>query len=171
MITRGIHPLEKKLIDGGYYAYLDQQAATPPTRDEKCGNFKNIAQTTREQLTRSKILIPNVHKMPKKSILKRRYPDRSNEGQPGPSSDFFANFQLNMYDTHQKGSIDLPPNFHVSEDDIFSEPDGKFGHCVSYDLAMSAGIATQFCHLFPKMTERRQTHQSLSPGSLITYFN
>ena len=36
---------------------------------------------------------------------------------------------------------------------------------------MSAGIAAQFCHLFPRMTEIRQTHQSLSQGSLVAYFN
>ena len=130
------------------------------------------AQATREQLTRSKIPIPDIHKSPEKSILKRRYPDRSNKRQPAPSSEAYsANFQLNMYDTHQKDSIDLPPNIHISEGDIFSKPDAHFGHCVSSDLAMSAGIATQFCHIFPKLTEIRQTHQSLWPGSLIAYFN
>ena len=108
-------PSRKHMIDGGYSAYLDQQAATPPTRDEKREDLENIAQTTREQLTRSKIRSLNIHETPEKSILKRRYPHRSNKGQPGPSSHVScAKFQLNMYDTHQKDSIDLPQNVHFS---------------------------------------------------------
>ena len=76
-----------------------------------------------------------------------------------------------MYDTHQKDSIDLPPNIHISEGDIFTKPDAHFAHCVSPELATSAGIATQFCRICPKLTEIRQTHQSLLPGSLIAYCN
>ena len=76
-----------------------------------------------------------------------------------------------MYDTHQKDSIDLPPNFHISEGDIFSKPDANFGHCLSSDLAMAAGIATQFCHFFPKLKDVRETHQSFLPRALIAYFN
>ena len=150
-------PTKNQMTDGRYYAYLDQQAATPPTRDEKRENLKNIAQTTRDQLTRSQIPLPNIHKMPKKSILKRRYPDISNKGQPGASSDVFsATFQMIIYDTHQKDSIDLPPNIHISEGDNFSKPDTNFGHCVSSDLAMSAGTATRFRHIFVKLTEIRK---------------
>ena len=76
-----------------------------------------------------------------------------------------------MYDTHQKDSEGLLPNIHISEVDIFSKSDESFGPCVSSDLAMSAWITTQFCHIFPKLTELRQTHQSLSPGSSIASFN
>ena len=161
-------PTRKQLIDGGYSAYSDQQAAKPLTRDKKRKNLEKIAQTTREQLTISKNLLPNIHKTPRKSILKRWFPDRSNKGQPGPSSDASsAKLQLNMYDTHKKDSIDLPPNIHISEGDFFIKPDANFGHYVCSDLAMSAGIATQFRHIFPKLTQTRQTHQSLSPGSLV----
>ena len=160
------------MIDSGYYTYLDQPAATPPTRDEKGEILKNIAQSTKEQLMRSKIPIPNFHIMPQKPILKQGYPDRPNKGHPGTSSDVYsAKFQLNMYDKHQKDSEDLPPNIHISVDDIFSKPDENFGPCVSSDLAMSAEITAQFSHIFPKLTELRQTHQSLSPGSSIAYFN
>ena len=35
-------PTRKQLIDGGYYAHLDQQPATPPTRDKKREDFKKL---------------------------------------------------------------------------------------------------------------------------------
>ena len=35
---------------------------------------------------------------------------------------------------------------------------------------MSAGIATQFCRIFPKLTKICQTRQNFTPGSLIACF-
>ena len=164
-------PNRKQLTDG-YYAYLAQQMETPPTRNEKHEHLKSIAQSTRQQLAQSKIPVPQGGRSPAKPILKHRYPDRSNGGQPDPSNDIYsAQFQFNMYDTPFTESIELPPNITISEGDIFSDTTANFAHCVSSDLPMSAGIAKQFLRILPDLSELRKTHANLPPGSLIAHFN
>ena len=164
-------PNRKLLTDGGFYAYLAQQMETPPTRNEKHEHLKSIAQSTR-QLAQSKIPVPQGGRLPAKPILKHRYPNRSNRGQLGPSNDIYsAQFQFNMYDTPFTESIELPPNLTISEGDVFSDTAANFAHCVSSDLAMSAGIATHFLRIFPDLSELRKTDANLPPGSLIAHFN
>ena len=38
-------------------------------------------------ILQSGIPVPNINRTPEKSILKKRYPERSNRGQPPPSND------------------------------------------------------------------------------------
>ena len=92
---RGV-PSRQYLTKKGYYAYLEQQATTPPSVDTKRTMLRNIASTTRQKLVNSTPSAPNLTQIPGKSILKNRYPIRSNRGQPPSSSDVHSpNFQFN----------------------------------------------------------------------------
>ena len=103
--------------------------------------------------------------------MKKRYPERSNRGQPPPSNDIYsAKFQLNMCDTSIE-SVDLPENNRILEADLFRDQTAIFGHCVSSDLAMSSGIATQFVRLYPELEKLRLYYQNLKAGSLIAHFS
>ena len=75
-----------------------------------------------------------------------------------------------MFDTPVNDSIELPSNITISKGDIFRKPRPNFAQCVYSDLAMSAGIATQFICIFPEMFQLRKTHLNLKPGSLIAFF-
>ena len=103
--------------------------------------------------------------------MKKRYPERSNRGQPPPSNDISsASFQLNMCATWIE-SVDLPENVRILQGDFFRDQTAIFGHCVSSDLAMSAGIATQFVRLYPELEKLRPSYRNLNAGSLIAHFS
>ena len=125
----------------GYYAYPEQQAKTPPSVDTKRTMLRNIAFTMRKKLVDLTLLAPNLTQIPGNSILKNRYPVRSNRGQPPSSSDVHShNFQLNQI-SNDTESILLPRNLAVLLGDLFENPNTNFGHCVSSDLVMAARIA------------------------------
>ena len=130
----------------------------------------NLASTTQQKLVNSTPPAPNITEIPEKSILKNRYPIRSNRGQPPSSSDVLSpNFQVNQI-SNDTESILLPPNLEISQGDLFENPNTIFGHCVSSDLVMAAGIATQFLRLFPDLNDNRQRKMFLPPGSHSTFF-
>ena len=167
---RGI-PSRQDLAKKGYYAYLEQQATTPPSVDTKRTMLRNIASTTRQKLVNSIPSAPTLTQMPGKSILKNRYPIRSNRGQPPASSDVHSpNFQFNQI-SNVIGSILLPPNNEILHGDLLENPHTNFRHCVSSDLVMAAGIATHFLRLFPDLNDIRQRKMFLPPGSLIAHFS
>ena len=117
------------------------------------------------------IPVPNINKTPDTSILKKRYPERSNRGQPPPSNDIYsASFQLNMCDTSIE-IVDLPEKVRILQRDLFRDQTANFGHCVSSDLAISAGIATQFVRLYPELETLRLHNRNLNEGSLIAHFS
>ena len=130
----------------------------------------NTAQKTRP-ISQSGIPVHNINKTPDKSILKKRYPERSNRGQPPPSNDIYsAGLQLNMCATSIK-SVDLPENVRILQGDLFRDKTADFGRCVSSDLAMSAGIATQFVRLYPELEKLRPHYRNLKARSLIAHFS
>ena len=139
-------PTRRALTEGGYYEFLNQQELELSlSKQEKRTILVNTAQKTRP-LSQSGILVPNINKTPK-YILKKRYSERSNRGQLPPSNDIYsARFQLNMCATSIE-SVDLPGNVRILQGDLFRDKTANFGHCVSSDLAMSAGIAIQFVRL------------------------
>ena len=144
---RGI-PSRQDLTKTGYYAYLQQQATTPSV-DTKRTMLRNIASTTRQKLVNSKPPAPYLKQIPGNSILKNRYPIRSNSGQPPSSCDVHAtNFQFNQI-SNDTESILLPPNIEILQGELFENPNTNFGHCVSSDLVMAAGIAIHFFENFP----------------------
>ena len=103
--------------------------------------------------------------------MKKRNPERSNRGQPPPSSDIYsASFQLNMC-ANSIESVDLPENVRILQGDLFRDKTAIFGHCVSSDLAMSAGIATQFVRLYPELEKLRPHYRNLKAGSKIAHFS
>ena len=163
-------PSRQDLTKKGYYAHLEQQATTPPSVDTKRTMLRNIASTTRQKLVNSTTPAPNLTQIPGKSIRKNRYPIRSNRGQPPSSSDVHSpNFQFNQF-SNDTESILLPPNLEILLGDMFENPNTSFGHCVSSDLVMAAGIATHFLRLFPDLNDIRQRKMFLRPGSLIAHF-
>ena len=106
-------PSRKDLTKKGYYAYLEKQVTTPPSVDAKRTMLRNIASTTRQKLVNSTQSAPKLTQIPGKSILKNRYPIRSNRGQPPSSSDVHSsNFQFNQISTDTQ-SILLPPNIEI----------------------------------------------------------
>ena len=163
-------PTRRALTEGGYYEFLNQQELELPlSKQEKRTIIVKTAQKTRH-ISQSMIPVPNINKTPEKSILKKRYPERSNRGQPPPSNDIYsASFQLNMC-ANSIESVDLPENDQILQGDLFRGQTAIFGHCVSYDLAMSAGIATQFVQLYPELENLRPHYQNLKAGSLIAHF-
>ena len=164
-------PTRRALTEGGYYEFLKQQELELPlSKEEKRTILVNTAQKTRP-ISQSEIPVPNINKTPEKSILKKRYPERSNRGQPPPCADIYsASFQLNMRAASIE-SVDLPENVRILQGDLFRDQTANFGHCVSSDLAMSAGIATQFVRLYPQLEELRPNYRNLKAGSLIAYFS
>ena len=163
-------PTRRALADGGYYECLNKEGTTQHSNEQKREMLRNIAHTTRSaaQLGRS---IPNVHKQPGKPILKNRYPERSNLGIPGPSNDVHsASFQLNMF-ADPNDWINLPMNIRIKPGNLLANTNLNFAHCVSSNLSMSAGIATQFIKLFPELKDVRAMHSNLQPGSLIAHFS
>ena len=67
--------------------------------------------------------------------------------------------------------VDLPENYRIIQGDLFRDQTENFGHCVSSDLAMSAGIATQFVRLYPELEKLRLHYRNLKEGSLIAHFS
>ena len=164
-------PTRRALAEGGYYEFLNQQEIELPlSKQEKRTILVNTAQKTRS-ISQSGIPVPNINKTPEKFILKKRYPERSTRGQPPPSNDISsASFQPNMCDTSIE-SVDLPEIVRILHGDLFREQTSSFGHCVSSDLAMSAGIATQFVRLYPELEKLRTNYQNLKARSLIAHFS
>ena len=106
-----------------------------------------------------------------KSILKKRYCARSNRGQPPPSNDIYsARFQLSLCATSIE-SVDLPESVRNLQGDLFRDQTANFGHCVSSDLAMSAGIATQFVRLYRELEKLRPDYRNFKAGFLIAHFS
>ena len=68
-------------------------------------------------------------------------------------------------------SVDLPENVRLLQGDLIRYQTANFGHCVSSDLAMSAGIATQFVRLHPELEKLRLHYRNLKEGSLIAHFS
>ena len=133
--------------------------------------LRNIASTARQKLVNSTPSAPNLTQIPGKSIPKNRYPIRSNRGQPPSSSDVHSpNFQFNQI-SNDTQSILLPPDTEILRGDLFENPNTNFGHCVSSDLVMAAGIATQFLRLFPDLNDIRRRKLFLPPGSLKAHFS
>ena len=167
---RGI-PSRQNLTKTGYYAYLEQQATTPPSVDTKRTMLRNIASTTRQKLVNSTPRARKLTQIPGKLILKNRYPIRSNRGQPLSSSDVHSPiFQFNQI-SNDTESILLPPNLEILQGDLLKNPNNIFGHCVSADLVMAAGVATHFFRLFPDSKDIRRRNMFLKPGSLIARFS
>ena len=103
--------------------------------------------------------------------MKKRYPERSNRGQPPPSNYIYStSFQLNICATSIE-SVDLPEIVRILQGDLFRDQTATFGDCVSSDLAMSAGIATQFVRLYPELEKLRPNYQNLKAESLIAHFS
>ena len=103
--------------------------------------------------------------------MKKRYSERSNRRQPPPANDIYsARFQLNLCATSSV-SVDLPENVKILQGDLFRYKTASFGHCVSSDLAMSAGIATQIVRLYPELENLRPNYRNLKAGSLIAHFS
>ena len=162
----------RALTEGGYYEFLNQQELELPlSKEEKRTILVNTAQTTRP-ISQSVIPVPYINKTPEKSILKKRYPERSNREKPPPSNDIYsASFQLNMCATSIE-SVDLPEKVRIIlQGDLFRDQTANFGHCVSSDLAMSAGIATQFVRLYPELEKLRPHYRNFKKGSLIAHFS
>ena len=164
-------PTRKALTEGGYYEFLNQQELELPlSKEEKCTILVKTAQKTRP-ISQSVIPVPNINKTPEKSILKKQYPERSNRGQPPPSNDVFsASFLLKMCATSIE-SVDLPENVRILQGDFFRDQTANFGHCVSSDLAISAGIATQFVRFYPQMEKISPNYRNLKAGPLIALFS
>ena len=164
-------PTRGALTEGGYYKFLNQQELEfPLSKKEKHTILVYTAQKTRP-ISQSVIPDPNINKTPGKSILKNRYPERSNRGQPPPSNVISsARFQLNMCATSIENA-DLPKIVRILQRDLFRDKHAIFGHCVSSDLAMSAGIATQFVRLYPELEKSGPNYRNLQEGSLIAHFS
>ena len=112
-----------------------------------------------------------IHNTSYHSILKNRYPERSNRRIPVPSNDVHsASFQLNMF-ADPNDCIRLPMNIRIKPGSLLANQNLRFAHCVSSNLSMSAGIATLFIRLFPQLKDVRAMHSSLQPGSLIAHFS
>ena len=164
-------PTRRALTEGGYYEFLNQQELElPVSKEEKRTILVNTAQKTRP-FSQSAIPVLNINKTPEKSILKKRYPERPNRGQPPPSNDIYsADFQLNMCSASIE-SVDLAENVRILQGDLFRDQTANFGHCVSSDLAMSAGIASQLVRLYPELEKLRPHYRKLKAGSLIAHFS
>ena len=103
--------------------------------------------------------------------MKKRYSERFSRGQPAPSNDIFsASFQPIMCATSIE-SVELPENVGILHANLFRNETANFGHCVSSDLAMSAGIATQLVLLYPELEKLRPKYRILKAGSLIAHFS
>ena len=103
--------------------------------------------------------------------MKERYPERSNRGQHPPSNDIsLASFRLNLCATSIE-SVDLPENVRILQGDLIRDHTANFRHCVSSDLAMSAGIASQFVRLYPEMEKLGPNYRNLKAGSRIAHFS
>lgn len=103
--------------------------------------------------------------------MKNRYPIRSNRGQPPSTSDVHSpNFQFNQISSDLE-SVVLPQNIQIYQGDVFNNMNTNFGHCVSSDLVMGAGIARNFLRLFPDLNEVRKKNKFLPPGSLIAHYS
>ena len=129
-----------------------------------------IATTTRQKLVISTPPAPNLAQILGKSILKNRNPIRSNRVQPPSSSDVPSPKSHFNQIFNGAESILLPPNLEISQRDLVENPNTIFGHCVSSDLVMAAGIATHFLRSFPNLEDIRQRHMFLQPGSLMAHF-
>ena len=164
-------PTRRAQTECGYYEFLNQQELELPlSKEEKRTILVQTAQKARP-ISQSGIPVPNINKTPQKSILKERYPERSNRGQPPPSSDIYsASFQLNMCATSIE-SVDLPESVQILQRDLFRDKTANFGHCGSSDSAMSAGIATQFVRLYPELEKLRPHYRNLKAGFLIAHFS
>ena len=68
-------------------------------------------------------------------------------------------------------SVDLPENVRNLQGDLSRDKTANFGHCVSFDLAMSAGIATQFVRSYPELEKLRPKYRDSKAGSLIAHFS
>ena len=102
------------------------------------------------QILQPGIPAPTVNETPEKSILKKRYLERSNRGQPQPlpsNDNYSAGFQLNM-SANSIESVDYPECDRIIPSNLLREQNANFGHCVSSDLAMSAGNKPHFVRLF-----------------------
>ena len=106
-------PTRRAVTEGGYYEILKQQELELPlSKEEKRTILVNTAKKTRH-ISQSGIPVSNINKTPDKSSLKKRFPERSNRGQPPPSSDIYsASFQLNMSATSIE-TADLPENVRI----------------------------------------------------------
>ena len=103
--------------------------------------------------------------------MKKRYSERSNRGQSAPSNDISsASFQLNMCATSIE-SVEPPENVRILHANLFRNETANFGHCVPSDLAMSAGIATQFVLLYPELEKSHPNYRILKAGSLVAHFS
>ena len=164
-------PTRRALTEGGYYEFLNQQELELPlSKEEKRTILVNTAQKTRP-FSQSVIPVPNINKSPEKSNFKKQYPERSNRGQPPPSNDISsASFQMNMYATSIE-SVDITENVRILQRDLFRDQTASYGHCVASDLAMSAGIATQFVRFYPGLEKLRPNYPNLKARSLIAHFS
>ena len=164
-------PTRQDSTNTGNYAYLEQQAKTPPSVDTKKTMLRNIASTTRQKLVNLTTSAPKLTQIPGKLILKNRYPIRSNRGQPPSTSDVLSpNFQCNQI-SNVTESILLTLNLEILQGDLFENPITNFGHCVSSDLVIAAGIATHVLRLFIDLKDFRQRNMFLEPGSFIADFS
>ena len=68
-------------------------------------------------------------------------------------------------------SVDLPENVRILQENLFRDQTAKFGHRVSSDLAMLAGIATQVLRLYPELEKLRPNYRKLKAESLIAHFS
>ena len=68
-------------------------------------------------------------------------------------------------------TVDLPENVRILQGDLLRDKTANFGHCVSSDLAMSAGIARQVVRLYPELEKLRLNHRNLKAVSLIAHFS
>ena len=131
--------------------------------------LRNIASTTRRKLVISTPPASNLTQIPGKSILKNRYPIRSNRSQPPSSSDVHSHIFLLNHIFNYTESILLPPYLGILRADLFENPNTNFGQCISSHLVMAAAIAKHFLRLFP---ERHSTKKMfLSPGSHLAHFS
>ena len=78
-------------------------------------------------------------------------------------------FQFNQI-SNDTESILLPPNLEILQGDLFENPNTNFGHCVSCDLVIAAGIAKHFLTLFPDLKDNRKRNMFLELGSLVAHF-
>ena len=77
---------------------------------------------------------------------------------------------MNMFATSIE-NVDLPENVRILQGNLFRDQTANFGHCVSSDLAISAGIATLFVRLYPELEELRPKYRNLKAGSLTAHFS
>ena len=124
-------PRRRAITGGGYYEFLNQQELELPlSKEEKRTILVITAQKTRP-ISHTGIPVPNINRTPEKSILKQRYPERSNRGQPPPSNDISsASFQLNLCAT-SIASVGLLKKFELYRE-TYSETKPQFLDTVSH---------------------------------------